>query len=217
MFPWGYFHITIIDLISASIYSFESSISVQESQTSYSIIISQNYSCIIPWPFDYTSLVFHCHLWRPWGSEDTRVGDTDIRGPHPSKHRCVLVAQSCPTLRPPWTRAHVAPLSMEFWRQEYWSGLPFASPPNRRSGCFTASFEASFIALYLVTFLAFLICTNSQVTMSLVDQIWKRFWYICMPTPYWLMLFMLKALPHCLLKIFCDYICHFIKCISKLF
>ena len=28
----------------------------------------------------------------------------------------------------PWTIAHQAPLSMEFPRQEYWSGLPFPSP-----------------------------------------------------------------------------------------
>ena len=28
----------------------------------------------------------------------------------------------------PWTVAHEAPLSMEFSRQEYWSGLPFPSP-----------------------------------------------------------------------------------------
>ena len=28
----------------------------------------------------------------------------------------------------PWTRAHQAPLSMEFSRLEYWSGLPFPSP-----------------------------------------------------------------------------------------
>ena len=27
-----------------------------------------------------------------------------------------------------WTVAHEAPLSMEFPRQEYWSGLPFPSP-----------------------------------------------------------------------------------------
>ena len=33
-----------------------------------------------------------------------------------------LVAQSCLTLATPWT---VAPLSMGFSRQEYWSGLPF--------------------------------------------------------------------------------------------
>ena len=28
----------------------------------------------------------------------------------------------------PWTTAHQVPLSMEFSRQEYWSGLPFPTP-----------------------------------------------------------------------------------------
>ena len=28
----------------------------------------------------------------------------------------------------PWTVAHHAPLSVEFSRQEFWSGLPFPSP-----------------------------------------------------------------------------------------
>ena len=28
----------------------------------------------------------------------------------------------------PWTVAHQAPLSLEFSRQEFWSGLPFPSP-----------------------------------------------------------------------------------------
>jgi len=35
------------------------------------------------------------------------------------------VPQSCPALATPWTVAHHAPQSMEFSRQEYWSGLPF--------------------------------------------------------------------------------------------
>ena len=30
----------------------------------------------------------------------------------------------------PWTGAREAPLSMEFSRQEYWSGLPFHSPED---------------------------------------------------------------------------------------
>ena len=42
---------------------------------------------------------------------------------------CCLVAESCPTLlRPPWTLAHQASLSVGFCRQEYWSGFPFPSP-----------------------------------------------------------------------------------------
>ena len=36
--------------------------------------------------------------------------------------------RSCPTMCDPMdSRAHQAPLSMEFSRQEYWSGLPFPS------------------------------------------------------------------------------------------
>ena len=41
---------------------------------------------------------------------------------------CVLVTQSCLTLYNPWNVAHQAPLSMEFSRQEYKSGLPFPNP-----------------------------------------------------------------------------------------
>ena len=42
----------------------------------------------------------------------------------------VLVTQLCPTQLcvTPWTVARQAPLSMEFSRQEYWSGLLFPSP-----------------------------------------------------------------------------------------
>ena len=36
----------------------------------------------------------------------------------------LLVAHSCPTVTP-WSVARQASLSMEFSRQEYWSGLPF--------------------------------------------------------------------------------------------
>ena len=39
-----------------------------------------------------------------------------------------LVTKSCPTVVTPWTRAHQAPLAIGFFRQEYWSGLPFPSP-----------------------------------------------------------------------------------------
>ena len=38
------------------------------------------------------------------------------------------VAKLCPTLCNPMDLAHEAPLSMEFSRQEYWSGLPFPTP-----------------------------------------------------------------------------------------
>ena len=42
---------------------------------------------------------------------------------------CVCESLSCVQLfATPWTVAHQAPLSMEFSRQEYWSGLPCPSP-----------------------------------------------------------------------------------------
>ena len=41
----------------------------------------------------------------------------------------VLVTQSCLILCAPWTVACQAPLSMEFSRQEYWSGL-LCPPPG---------------------------------------------------------------------------------------
>ena len=41
----------------------------------------------------------------------------------------VLVAKSGSTLVTPWTVAHQASLSMGFFRQYYWSGLP-APPPG---------------------------------------------------------------------------------------
>ena len=39
-----------------------------------------------------------------------------------------MCAQLGPTLATPWTVGSQAPLSMECFRQEYWSGLPFHVP-----------------------------------------------------------------------------------------
>ena len=41
-----------------------------------------------------------------------------------------LVVNSCLTLEMLWTVAHQASLSMGFYRQEHWSGLPFLSPED---------------------------------------------------------------------------------------
>ena len=38
------------------------------------------------------------------------------------------IAQSCLTLATPQTAAHLAPPSMGFSRQEYWSGVPLPAP-----------------------------------------------------------------------------------------
>ena len=54
-----------------------------------------------------------------------------------------LVTKSCPTLAIPWTVACQAPLTMEFSRQEYWSGLSSPSPgdlPNPEIFCIAGRF-----------------------------------------------------------------------------
>ena len=43
-------------------------------------------------------------------------------------YSAMLCIRSCPTLATPWTIACQSPLSLEFSRQKYWSGLPFPSP-----------------------------------------------------------------------------------------
>ena len=40
-------------------------------------------------------------------------------------HECLVVSNSFVN---PWTVAHQGPLSMEFSKQEYWSGLLFPTP-----------------------------------------------------------------------------------------
>ena len=46
-------------------------------------------------------------------------------------HMCVCVSHLVMSDSvAPWIVAHQVPLSMEFSRQEYWSGLPFSSPGN---------------------------------------------------------------------------------------
>ena len=44
------------------------------------------------------------------------------------------VAQSRSLFSTPWTAAHQAPPSMEFSRQEYWSGMPLPSPGLQSRG-----------------------------------------------------------------------------------
>ena len=48
----------------------------------------------------------------------------------PCKHICVLVAELCLTSVIPGTVAHQARRFTEFFRQEYWSELPFPSPED---------------------------------------------------------------------------------------
>ena len=58
---------------------------------------------------------------------------------------CVCVLSHVQLFMTPWTVTHRAPLSMEFSRQEYWSGLPFSAPgdpPDPRIKLTSSSFPA---------------------------------------------------------------------------
>ena len=65
-----------------------------------------------------------CRIWNPHQVEELTCMCSqalDLR-------LCVLVTQSCPTLCELLSCSCQGALSMEFSRQEYWSGLPFPSP-----------------------------------------------------------------------------------------
>ena len=70
--------------------------------------------------FGIVRLLVYLSIWLFWFEEDMVVPV--------HSHCCCLVASLCLTLCDPWTVAHQAPLSMEFARQEYWSGLPLPFP-----------------------------------------------------------------------------------------
>ena len=97
-----------------------------------------------------------CRTSRGWLQKKTGFEWLDVnwqrKGGHPRKYRNVsksagwkrppksrgaskrmfLCLFSCVWLLvTPWTVACQAPLSMEFFRQEYWSGLPFHSPISK--------------------------------------------------------------------------------------
>ena len=87
------------------------------------------------------SLLLRGREWEPQGSRwgrDRKIDDRRMEGerrshffPPPQagvKFVCVLVAQLCPNLRDSMDCSPKAPLSVEFSRQEHWSGYLFPSP-----------------------------------------------------------------------------------------
>ena len=67
------------------------------------------------------------------GSRLRRISRRDWRRATEAKGKLsesVLIALSCLTVGNPWAVAHQGALSVEFSRQEYWSGLPCSSPGN---------------------------------------------------------------------------------------
>ena len=68
------------------------------------------------------------HSWKfPWTNFLAQFRLLCLYLPYILRCFYVLVAQLCPTLCSPWTVARQAPRSVEFSRQEFWSGLPIFS------------------------------------------------------------------------------------------
>ena len=88
----------------------------------------------LPGEFQGRGSLVGCRLWGHTESDRTEVTQRQQQWSPRRKllwnslrHSC-SVAQSCPTLCNPMDCG--LPLSIEFSRQEYWSGLPFPTPGN---------------------------------------------------------------------------------------
>ena len=104
------------------------------------------------------------HRWqptrlpRPWDSpgKNTGVGCQFLLQCMKVKSESE-VTQSCPTLQDPMDYSPPGPPSMEFSRQEYWSGVPLPSPNLPLSTAFTEShrfgvvvFSFAFVSMHIL-------------------------------------------------------------------
>ena len=89
-------------------------------------------------------------------------------------------------LATPWTAAYQAPLSMEFSRQEYWSGLPLPSPMTNLDSIFEKQRHHFANKGYLVKALIFSY-RSSHVWMWELDH--KEGW---VPNNWWLWIVVLE-------------------------
>ena len=76
----------------------------------------------------YLKLILDGEIVCLWFTLNLEYRGTELKSNLSFLHGCVFSrVQLFVTL---WTVAHQAPLSMEFFRQEYWSELPFPPPGN---------------------------------------------------------------------------------------
>jgi len=88
----------------------------------------------------------------------------------------------------PWTVACQASLSMEFCRQEYWSGLPFPHPGDlpdpgiKPSSLMSPALVSEFFTLFLKNLLRcdiyalFLILLSRKYMLHIVSYRWRNWW-----------------------------------------
>ena len=93
------------------------------------------------WATQSHSLLMKWIIIQPLGSLTLQVS-------YKANYGLVVVMSNC--FATPWTTAHQAPLSIEFSRQEYWSGLPFPSPghlPNLGTESTSPAWQADSLPL----------------------------------------------------------------------
>jgi len=71
-------------------------------------------------------------------------------------------------LAAPWTIAYEVPSSMEFSRQEYWSGLPFPSPGDLPNPGLEPGSQA--IANQVISLLCFFLHSVKVFSLALVGE-----------------------------------------------
>ena len=139
---------------SITVFSNESALHIRWSEYwSFSISPSNEYSGLISFRIDWFDLLavqgtlksllqrhsskasilqcsafFTIQLSHPYMTTGKTIALT--RRTFVSKVQTNVSLSRVPLFATPWTVAYQAPLSMEFSRQEYWSGLPFPSPGN---------------------------------------------------------------------------------------
>ena len=93
---------------------------------------------------------------------------------------CSVMSDSFAT---PWTVIHQAPLSMEFSRQEYWSGLPFPSPRWKDINFIFHALQIKFILINVLYTYAFnhllKIFYGVGKNQSYIYKKSKKFWDVC--------------------------------------
>ena len=118
---------------------------------------------------------------------------------------CVCVQSFGPVqlFATPWTVADQAPPSMEFFRQEYWSGLPFPSPgdlPNpgikpptpALAGGFFATSTTLEAPYFFCTFSLLLNVYNKSTEREFLFNLLKDFFLMTQKFAYYFLFLLLK-------------------------
>ena len=96
-------------------------------------------------------------------------------------HKCYVTAIISDSFMTLWVAAHQAPLSMEFSKQEYWTGLPCPTPgdlPDPRIEPSSPASQVDFLPIEPPE--SPYICLCVYIYMDVCVCVWKKKWKSCM-------------------------------------